>query len=195
VCNYDLKHNFVASALYGLPFGRGRAFFSQAPAWTNAVIGNWNLSSIATLQSGLPFTPTISSDQANTGVGSQRPNVIGRPTMVRTANCWFYDSRNPSCRSSSTATDAFAIPAQYTYGNGGINTLRADGLVQFDVSLIKSVRFTESRSLEFRASFYNVFNHTTFAAPSTNIDATSAGTISSTLNAARQAELAAKIYF
>jgi hypothetical protein len=195
VCNYDLKHNFVASALYGLPFGRGRAFFSQAPAWTNAVIGNWNLSSIATLQSGLPFTPTISSDQANTGVGSQRPNVIGQPTMVRTANCWFYDSRNPSCRSSSTATDAFAIPAQYTYGNGGINTLRADGLVQFDVSLIKSVRFTESRSLEFRASFYNVFNHTTFAVPSTNIDATSAGTISSTLNAARQAELAAKIYF
>ncbi|WP_035356731.1 TonB-dependent receptor [Edaphobacter aggregans] len=196
VCNYDLQHNFVASALYGLPFGRGRALFSQVPGWANVLIGNWNLSGIGTLQSGLPFTPTVSADQANTGVGSQRPNVIGRPTMVRNVNCWFYDSRNSTCRNLlSGGTDAYAIPAQYTYGNGGINTLRADGLVQFDVSLIKSVRFTESRSLEFRASFYNIFNHTTFTAPSTNIDAASAGTISSTLNAARQAELAAKIYF
>jgi hypothetical protein len=129
-------------------------------------------------------------------VGSQRPNIAGNPDLVRNVNCWFYDSRNPTCRNlRSSGTDAFAVPAQYTYGNGGINILRADGLVQFDVSLIKSLRFSESRSIEFRASFYNIFNHTTFAAPSTNIDATSAGTISSTLNAAHQAELAAKIYF
>jgi len=196
VCDYDRQHNFVSSALYGLPFGRNRTFFAQAPTWTNAVIGNWNLSGIATLQSGLPFTPTISGDQANTGVGRQRPDVIGQPTLVRDVNCWFYDSRNPTCRSLlSTGQDAFAIPAQYTYGNGGINTLRTDGLVQFDVSLIKSLQFTETKSLEFRASFYNIFNHATFAAPSTNIDAASAGTIGSTLNAARQAELAAKLYF
>jgi hypothetical protein len=94
-----------------------------------------------------------------------------------------------------SGTDAFAVPTQFTYGNGGINTLRADGLVQFDTSLIKSFHFTESKLLEFRASFYNIFNHTTFAAPATNIDASSAGTVSSTLNAARQGELAAKIYF
>ncbi len=196
VCNYDLKHNFVSSTLYELPIGHGRHFLSQIPGWANVFVGNWNLSGIGTLQSGLPFTPTISGDQANTGVGSQRPNIAGNPDLVRNVNCWFYDSRNPTCRNlRSSGTDAFAVPAQYTYGNGGINILRADGLVQFDVSLIKSLRFSESRSIEFRASFYNIFNHTTFAAPSTNIDATSAGTISSTLNAARQAELAAKIYF
>lgn len=196
VCNYDLKHNFVSSVLYQLPFGRGRHFLTQIPGWANVVIGGWNLSSIATLQSGLPFTPTISGDQANTGAGSQRPNVVGKATLVRNVNCWYYDSRNSACRTLlPNGTDAFAVPTQFTYGNGGINTLRADGLVQFDASLIKSFHFTESKSLEFRASFYNVFNHTTFAAPSTNIDATSAGTISSTLNAARQGELAAKIYF
>ena len=196
VCNYDLQHNFVTSALYELPFGFGRKLFSDIPKWGNAIIGDWNLSTIATLQSGLPFTPTISGDQANTGVGGQRPDVIGKSDPVRNVNCWFYDSMNPACRGLQTSgTDAFAVPAQYTYGNGGINTLRADGLVQFDISLIKSFRFTDRTSLELRGSFYNVFNHTTFAVPSTNIDAISAGTISSTLNAARQGEIAAKIYF
>lgn len=196
VCSYDLKHNLVASALYELPFGHSRRFLSNMPSWMNILVGGWNISNIATLQSGLPFTPTISGDQANTGVGSQRPNMIGRPALVRNVNCWYFDSHNPSCRTLRPGgTDAFAVPAQYTYGNGGINTLRADGLVQFDTSLIKSFRFTDSRSLELRASFYNIFNHTTFAAPATNIDASSAGTISSTLNAARQGELAAKIYF
>ncbi len=196
VCSYDLKHNFVASALYHLPIGRDRLLFSHIPKWADTLVGGWNISNIATLQSGLPFTPTISGDQANTGVGSQRPNVVGKATLVRNVNCWYYDSRNPTCRSlQPNGTDAFAVPAQYTYGNGGINTLRADGLVQFDTSLIKNFRFTESKSLELRASFYNTFNHTTFASPSTNIDAVSAGTISSTLNAARQGEVAAKIYF
>ena len=196
VCSYDLKHNFVASALYELPFGRGRTFFSEMPGWANVIVGGWNLSNIATLQSGLPFTPTISGDQANTGVGSQRPNIVGQPMLVRNVNCWFYDSHNSACHTlRPSGTDAFAVPAQYSYGNGGINTLRADGLVQFDTSLIKSFRFSESKALELRASFYNIFNHTTFAAPATNIDATSAGTISSTLNAAREGEVAAKIYF
>jgi hypothetical protein len=87
------------------------------------------------------------------------------------------------------------MPAQYTYGDGGINILRADGLVQFDLALLKSFHFSESRSLELRGSFFNLFNHPTFAAPSTNIDSSSAGQVSSTLNGSRQVELAAKIYF
>jgi hypothetical protein len=191
-CNYDIRHNFVTSAIYDFPFGRGKAFLGNLPRFANGAIANWGLSGIATLQSGLPFTATISSDQANTGVGSQRPNVIGTPTLARKADCWFYDSANPSC---GMGTNAFAVPAQYTYGNGGINTLRADGLVQFDVSLIKSFHFTDTRSIEFRGNFFNVFNHTTFAAPSTNIDSNSAGQVTSTLNASREIELAGKIYF
>lgn len=82
------------------------------------------------------------------------------------------------------------------YGNGGIDTLRADGVVQFDVTVIKDIHFTEARSVELRGSAYNVFNHTTFAIPSTTaIDSTSAGQVTATLNSAREIELAAKIYF
>jgi len=191
-CDYDIRNNLVTSALYDLPFGRGKAFLPHLSRVANGAIAGWRLSGIGTLQSGLPFTPTISSDQANTGVGGQRPNVVGTARLVRNPNCWFFDSKNPSC---GAGADAFAVPALYTYGNGGINTLRADGLVQFDGSLIKMFHFSDTRSLEFRGSFFNVFNHTTFRTPSTNIDSTSAGQVTATLNAARQVELAAKVYF
>jgi hypothetical protein len=148
---------------------------------------------VGTLQAGLPFTLTISTDQANTGLGSQRPNITGNPKMVRRPNCWYYDSRNASCPAGGI--DGFAVPTLYTYGNGGTNTMRNDGLVQFDLSVLKKFSLGESRSLEFRGSFFNVFNHTTFATPVTNIDSTSAGQITATLNAARSIELAGKIYF
>jgi len=192
-CSYDIRNNFVTSALYDLPFGHGKQFLSGLPRFANGVISNWALSGIATLQSGLPYTATISSDRANTGVGSQRPSIIGKPQILRKVNCWFYDSANPSCGLSGT--NAFALPTQYSYGNGGIENLRADGLVQFDVSVIKSFRFSDTRALELRGSFYNVFNHPTFAAPAANIDSSSAGQVTATLNAAREIELAAKIYF
>jgi len=196
VCNYDITHNFVASYLYDLPFGHGKAFLSELPTWANGFVSNWNLSGIATLQSGLPFTPTISGDQANTGVGGQRPNVIANPIRVKSPNCWFYDSKNSACHTlAPNGVDAYVLPAQYTYGNSGINTLRADNLVQFDLSVLKSFHFTEARSLELRGAFFNLFNHTTFAAPSTNIDSSSAGQVSATLNGSRQVEFAAKLYF
>ena len=192
-CNYDIKHNFVTSGLYELPFGKGKLFASGASGVVQGLIGNWSLSGVGTMQSGLPFTLTISNDQANTGLGGQRPNITGRPQMVRKPTCWYYDSRNASCPTGGT--DMFTVPTQYTYGNGGNNTMRNDGLVQFDVSLLKKVSLGDARSLEFRGSFFNVFNHTTFATPVTNIDSSSAGQITATLNAARSIELAAKIYF
>jgi hypothetical protein len=192
-CNYDLHHNLVMSGVYDLPFGRGKKFLNGASGFAQGLVGNWGLSGVGTLQSGLPYTLTISTDQANTGLGSQRPNIFGTPEGVRRPNCWYYDSRNASCPAGGT--NAFSVPAQYTYGNGGTNTMRNDGLVQFDISVLKSFHFTETRSLEFRGAFFNVFNHTTFATPVTNIDSSSAGQITSTLNAARSIELAGKIYF
>jgi hypothetical protein len=193
-CNYDITHNFVTSYLYELPFGQGRRFGSHMNAIENAVVGGWNLSGIATLQSGLPYQISISGDVANTGAGGQRPNQIAQPKLIRSVNCWFYDSANPACAAIG-GTNAFVSPAQYTYGNVGTNTMRADGLVQFDMSVLKDFRFGGERRFELRGSFFNVFNHPTFAAPSGTIGATSTGVVSATLNSARQVEVAGKIYF
>ena len=195
-CNWDLRNNFVTNVIYDLPIGKGHFLLGGLPAWANGVVDNWEVTTVITAQSGLPFTPTISTDNANTGVGSQRPNVVGKALMVKKPTCWFYDSNNSACGVLAPgASNAFAVPTQYTYGNGGVNTLRADDFIQYDIALFKAFHLGEARSLEFRGELFNLFNRPTFAAPSTNIDASSAGQVTSTLNASREGELSLKVYF
>jgi hypothetical protein len=134
-------------------------------------------------RTGLPFTPTISSDNANTGVGNQRPNVVGDPALANPSpTLWF----NPA---------AFAISTRYTYGNGGRNILRGDGLVQVDMTLKKNFAITESKYLEFRAEAFNISNTPTFATPGSTIGSATAGVITSTLNAGRVLQGALKFVF
>jgi hypothetical protein len=195
-CDFDLHHNLTVSYAYALPVGRGKSFLGGIPRWADAVIGGWNVAGITTAQSGLPFTPTISTDNANTGVGGQRPNVIGTPIVIGDPNCWFYISVNSACGPSAPgAANAFAVPAQFTYGNSGRNILRADKLVEFNFTARKRFQFTETRALEFRTEFFNILNSPAFSAPSTNINVASGAQVGSTLNAARTIELAVKIFF
>ena len=162
-CDFDQKHTSSVSFNYALPFGPGKAFLNANSRWLRYTVGGWNLSAVATLKSGLPFTPTINGDVANSGVGSQRPNAAGQPLLVGDVACWFYVSSNPSCRAAApNATDTFTVPRQYTYGNGGRNILRADNLTQLDVSLMKEFLFSEVRRLEFRAESFNMTNHPVF---------------------------------
>jgi hypothetical protein len=196
VCDFSIPQNFVASYSYALPVGQGKAFLNNMPKWANGVLGNWNISGIVTLQKGLPFTPTISGDQANTGVGSQRPNLTGTPTVVGNVSCWFYVAANPACQAlASGTTSVFSVPAQYTYGTSGRNILRADGIQQLDFTVAKQFRFTESKALQIRVEFFNITNTPTFASPTTTIDTASGGQIGSTLNASRTIELAMKLFF
>jgi hypothetical protein len=196
VCDFSIPQNFVASYTYALPVGHGRAFLSNMPKFAEGILGGWNISGITTLQKGLPFTPTVSADQANTGVGSQRPNLTGTPVVVGNVSCWFYVAANPACASAAPGlTGVFSVPAQYTYGSSGRNILRADGLVQLDFTVTKQFKFTETKALQFRAEFFNITNSPTFASPTTTIDTASGGQISSTLNASRTIELALKLFF
>jgi hypothetical protein len=191
-----MPHTFTGSFDYALPIGKGRQFLSNAHGFVNQLIGGWGMAGIVTLRSGLPFTPTISNDVANTGVGSQRPQVIGAPLIVGQPNCWFYVSANPACASfAPQATSAFASPAQFTYGNGGRNILRANGLKQFDFTLMKLFPVTETMQFQFRAEMFNILNHPTFLAPSTAINSSSGGQVTATLNAARIIQLALKFSF
>ena len=82
-CNYDIHHNFVTSGLYELPFGHGKPFAEVARRVCERFGRELESSGVGTLQSGLPFTLGISGDQANTGLSGQRPNITGKPQMVR----------------------------------------------------------------------------------------------------------------
>ena len=196
VCDYDLPNVFSGSFHYMLPFGKGKAFLSDAGKLTQQLVRGWQFAGIVTMRSGLPFTPIIGSDIANTGVGSQRPNVIGTPLTVGTVGCWFYVAANTSCTQlEPTAKTAFANPAQYTYGDGGRNILRADSLKQLNMSVERTFYITERYRLQFRGEFFNALNHPTFSAPGTTITSSSGGKVSATVNAARVIQMALKLYF
>jgi hypothetical protein len=195
-CDFNQKHTATMSFNYALPFGKGKAMMNNANPVVNAVLGGWRLAGVNTFKSGLPFTPTITNDRANTGVGSQRPQLVGTPTVQRNVGCWFYTSSNANCVSAfPNGVTAFAMPAIYTYGNSGRNILLGDNLNQFDFTAMKDFPFTETRRVEFRAEFFNLFNHSVFALPGTNVNSSSGGQVSSTLNSNRIIEFAIKLYF
>lgn len=195
-CDFDLRHVGTVSFDYLLPVGKGKRFLNGAPTFVDKVLGGWGLSSVVTLKSGLPFTPTVSVDRANVGQTGQRPELVGTPFVPDTVGCWFYTSSNSTCRSRyPNVTDAFAMPALYTFGNGGRNILRADNLTQIDLAVIKQIPITESKRFEFRGEIFNLFNHPVFMAPGTNIDQTSGGQVTATLNSDRIVELALKFFF
>jgi len=183
VCNYDITNNFTLSSIYQLPFGKGRKFLTNASWPVEAALGGWELAGIFMDRTGLPFTPTIGSDVANTGISGQWPNRVGSGKLAHpTALKWF-------------DTTAFAIPAQYTYGNSRRDILRADGLIDLDATVKKNFTFSEARILEVRFESFNLANHPTFSAPNATIGTSSAGRVTSTLNSNRIFQAAVKFFF
>jgi len=164
VSPYDVPQNLAMSGSYKLPVGHGRSFLNQSNAVVNGVLGGWQLQSIVVLRSGVPYTPVISSDRANTGVGSQRPNLNpagGNPNFKRSLSQWFDQSR-------------YVQPGLYTYGIVRANSLRSDMTRQFDASIFKDFAMPHESVLSFRAEFFNISNTTSFNPP--NVNAPSAAT-------------------
>jgi hypothetical protein len=148
--DFDIRHNFVASVVYGLP-GRGR------------LVGGWQVSAVANVHSGLPFTPVLPFDNANVQslLTAEHPNLVGNPdaggcpngARVGTPSCWF----NPS---------AFAVPPAGQFGNAGRNILRGPAFAQFDAALHKDLAITERSKITVGVEAYNLFNHPNFGVPS-----------------------------
>jgi hypothetical protein len=194
--SFDIPQNFAFNMGYELPVGKGKRFLNNANWLAQGALGGWRVQGIVILRSGQPFTPTISRDVANTGIGSQRPNVIGTPVIVGRPTCWFYVAANVACTGfAPNATGAFALPATYTYGNAGANTLRSQSLRNLDMSVFKEFPVTESSLIQFRAEFFNITNTPTFGIPGTTVDTGSGGVVTSTANNPRQLQFALKYNF
>jgi hypothetical protein len=188
--SFDIRHTAVVNATYDLPFGRGS--LSHRNPWVQKVIGDWQLSGIETVQSGLPFTPQLSYNPSNDGDTrnpvrpSVNPNFTGQ-VIKGGPNQYF----NPN---------AFLQPLPGTYGNAGRNILQGPRLVTTDVSLAKKFALTERLDLKFRAEFFNVFNHTNLNTPNPVVYAAAtggpsptAGVITSTATTSRQIQFGLKL--
>ena len=184
--SFDIRHVAVLNATYELPFGRARK------DWLNRLAGDWQVSGIQTLQSGLPFTPQLSYNPSNDGDTRNpvRPSVnpnFAAPVILGGASQYF----DPN---------AFVQPLPGTYGNVGRNTLQGPRLYETDLSVAKRFAFGERLNLQFRAEFFNLFNHTNFNTPNPVVYASAtggpsptAGVITSTATTSRQVQLGLKL--
>jgi hypothetical protein len=170
---------------YRLPFGRGETFINKANPFVNAVLGGWQFETINNFRSGVPWTPTISTDVANIGVTPQHPNVVAAGGCTGTG----------SLTHAFNAAD-YAVPAALTYGNSGVDTCYTPNHQEIDMSLFKEFNVTEGSKFQFRFEAFNVPNLTDFSGPSnTNIDASAYGSITSISNTPRQLQFALKYVF
>jgi hypothetical protein len=172
---FDRTHVSTSSFVWELPFG------ANLTGWEKRVFRGWEISGIMSFQSGNPMTITIPSDRAGTGDGGQRPNVLGPVERLMTLSQWF-------------TTSAFALPALGTFGNAGRSIVRAPGINNWDTSFIKKTQLKENISLQFRAEFFNVFNHTQFSGVGTGFNSSTFGQVTSARNP-RVSQLALRLAF
>jgi Carboxypeptidase regulatory-like domain len=164
---FDHKHRFTANFVYLLPIGPGMRFLGSTQGFLGKLLEGWQTTGIITLQDGVPITIRDGIDRSNTGEGADRPDQIGNPELPkseRTVQRYFN-------------TGAFQLQAINTFGSAGRNTVRGPAFSNFDFSLIKSTKITESHRLEFRAEFFNIFNHPNFNIPDRTLTSATFGQI------------------
>jgi len=189
--SFDVRNAAVINATYDLPFGRRNA--SGDNPWWNAAFGNWQLSGIETLLSGLPFTPQLSYNPSNDG-DSRNPV---RPSL----NPAFTGSVIEGGPAQYFNPNAFIQPLANTYGNAPRNFLQGPGIAETDFSVAKKFLFTERVNLQFRAEFFNIFNRVNFNNPNpvvftsatTVLPSATAGVITSTSTTSRQIQFGLKL--
>ncbi len=169
--SFDRKHVFLFSEVWDLPIGRNRKYLSDSSKVVDAFIGGWQLNSITTWMSGLPFTPGVSGANCSVNAGPCRPDRIGDPETGGDQNRWFTGGIGPGT--------PWAKAADGQFGNAGRNSLRGPTFLQTDLSLFKNFRVTEGTKLEFRAEAFNIFNKVNLGQPNSEVDSADVGKITS----------------
>ncbi|MCI0720628.1 MAG: TonB-dependent receptor [Acidobacteria bacterium] len=188
--DFDVSHRLAVSYIYELPVGKGKRFPRSGNPWVSAVLGDWQINGITSLQSGAPFTPIVANPRTNAGPGgSVRPDRIGSgilPEGQQSIQKWF--------DKSAFVPQGTAGADPYHFGNSGRNILRGPGLISFDFSLFKNIPVKEGVRLQFRTEFFNLFNKPNFNLPDRSVDTAQGGVITSARDP-RQIQFALKLVF
>jgi len=154
---YDIPQNLVLSYEYKLPFER-------LVRHVRAVTGGWQLSGITRLNSGFPVT--LHSDGDNSLMGSNPNGVNNYSLDLPDYNGLPLDlNHNPRNGRPYFNVPAFSLNALGTPGNASRRSFIGPGEIKFDLALLKTLQFNESKSLQFRIEAFNTFNHTNFFGP------------------------------
>ena len=186
---FDIRHRFVASYIWELPFGRGRRY---GDGWNRAMdfaFGGWQVTGIHVLQSGFALTATLGGSSVLNLGGERRarPNLIGNPELPeseRTVARWF----------NTNAFEPAFSPSPQAFGNAGVGIMRGPGLANFDFTLAKNFNVGERRYFQFRTELFNAFNHANFGPPNIARESSGFGQILTAGNG-RIIQFGLKFYF
>jgi hypothetical protein len=182
----DISQRFVASYIWELPVGHGKALLSHAPRAVDLLFGGWQLNGITTVQRG---QPVVITNSVPTTSGATRPNNNGQSaeksgSVTSRLNAYFN-------------TSVFSAPGPFQFGNTGrvLPNVRAPGEKNFDLSVFKNFPVTEKITCQFRAEFFNIFNTPQFGEPVGTFGVSNFGAINAQLNAPRQIQFALRVSF
>ena len=173
--DFDIRHRFVGSVLYELPFGRGKKILGSASGALNQLIGGWQLNLIPTLQSGVNRNVT-SPNTSTIAYVTQHANAIGidpySSFSLKGATITPREGFGSNNRSLYWFNPlAFTQAAPLTFGTAGRDIIASPGFMNWDISLFKTFVLREGMNLTFRAEFFDAFNQVRFDPP--NLDASS----------------------
>lgn len=155
--DFDTRHRFVFSGIYTLPL-------KAQPGLTGTVFGGWQVSAVAQIQAGNPFT-VVTNSGVNGTAGTIRPDRVGGASVQHTfLSNGSVQYLTPSLCATATAGCSFAIPAN-TFGTLGRNTLTGPGFQNVDVSLAKSFPVYREANMQLRADAFNIGNHPNLGQP------------------------------
>ena len=189
----NLNNSFTGSVIYDLPFGHGKRFGGDWNAVTNSLVGGWQATLIERASSGFPV-PLIDSDNEsgvsfNTGGNSNNWN---RPDQV--SNCNPYAANHGAHQWINS--NCFIAPVPGQLGNAQRVPVVGPDFVNSDISLIKQFALPrKDMGLNFRAEFFNLFNHPQYGMPVSDINEAGFGAVNSTVNNPRLVQLALKLTF
>ena len=189
----NLNQSFTGSVIYDLPFGKGRMFGSSWNDVTNSLLGGYQITLIERVSSGFPVPLINSNNQSgayfNSGGDSYNFN---RPDQA--ANCSPYRANHGQHQWINAA--CFPAAATGDLGNAPRVPVVGPDFVNSDFSLIKQFNLPRKEmGLNFRAEFFNLFNHTQYGMPVNDINAPGFGAVNSTVNNPRLIQLALKLSF
>ena len=152
-----MRHRFSANATYELPFHGNR------------LKEGWQLVGVVQVQSGSPFN-VVTNINTFTGVASLRPDLVGNPAIIGTANQWFANSVcDPRLAGSCSSSSVFALPVSasgvFHFGNLPRNAILSPGFSDTDLSIIKNLKLSGQSRVQFRVEVFNVFNQTNLGLP------------------------------
>jgi hypothetical protein len=171
------SHVYTLAGVWELPIGKDRRFLSGVNKAVDAVVGGWQLNTIYSWQSGLPYTPSYRDCNADRDTGWCRPDLVGdwRPDNP-TRDAWFIttplaaNGQVTPLTANGQQLGPWGRPQRGSFGSIGRNRLVGPSFQQFDLSMSKTFKITERFNAQFRAEAFNIPNKVNLANPNACVD-------------------------